>query len=62
MKDLKTLIDVKGVITNIHGEDINEEQYDDLVDSFLELLESKSLCMGGKFIHCSEKELDKNND
>jgi len=61
MKDLKTIIDIKGVIVDIDNKEITEKQYDDLVDSFLELLDSKSLCMGGGLVHCSEKEWDKNN-
>jgi len=62
MIEIKTIIDIKGVITNIEGNEITEKQYDELVDSFLELLDSRYLCMGGGFIHCSEKEWDNNND
>tara|TARA_R110001606_G_scaffold203722_2_gene351808 strand:+ start:288 stop:476 length:189 start_codon:yes stop_codon:yes gene_type:complete len=61
MENTKTIIDIKGVITNIDNTEITKKQYDEIVDLFLELLESKSYCFGGGFAHCSEKEWEENN-
>jgi len=56
MRNKKTIIDIKGIITKVNGEEFTEQEYDNFTDDFLQLLESKSYCFGGGFIHCSEKE------
>jgi hypothetical protein len=58
---MKTIIDIKGVITNVNNKEITEKEYDEFVDLFLELIESKSCSFGGGFAHCSEKEWIKEN-
>ncbi len=61
MENKKTIIDIKGVITNVDNTEITEKQYELIVDKFLELLVSYDYCFGGGFAHCSEKEWDENN-
>jgi len=61
MENKKTIIDIKGVITKVNGEEFNEQEYEKLVDDFLEIVENKDCMFGGGFSHCSEKKYLKNN-
>lgn len=61
MENTKTIINIKGVITNVDNKEITEKEYNEFWDLFIELVESKSYCFGGRSSHCSEKEWDKEN-
>ena len=53
---MKTIIDINGVISAEDNKEITEQQYDELVDLFLNLIESKNYIFGGGFTHCTSKE------
>jgi len=56
MKSKKIVIEIKGIVTKVNGEEFTEQEYEQLVDAFIELVESKDLMFGGGFGHLTEKE------
>jgi len=44
---MKTIIDIKGVITKENGKAFTEAENEQLIDEFLKLIESKGFLCGG---------------
>ena len=59
MEQKKIIIDIKGVITKENLEAFTEQEYEQLTDDFLELLEKRNYMFGGGLAHVTEDEWDK---
>jgi hypothetical protein len=56
MESKKTVLEITGVVTKVNGKEFTKQEYEQLVDAFIDLVESKDCMFGGGFGHMTEKE------
>ncbi len=53
---MKTLIDIRGIVTKTDSSELSDKEYKDFIDDFLEVVYNKGYMFSGGFKHLMKKE------